>query len=66
MAHRLASRETYEAMIAFLERHYELTKSEDVGGLLGSMRLLDDGVSADPAMGSDWQQAIETMQARNE
>ena len=46
------------AMYSFLDNYYQLTKSDDVGGLLGSMSLLNDGRSADPAIQEEWEEAI--------
>lgn len=54
-------KEAYLSMFAFLERYYELTKSDDIGSLLGSMSLLQDGETADPAIWNDWLEAIEKV-----
>jgi hypothetical protein len=62
---QLTERESYQAMIYFLEKYYELTNSSDVGALLGSMQLLEDGASADPALWSDWLGAIQRVQRRS-
>ena len=51
-------RQAYSAMYIFLEEYYQLTKSDDIGGLLGSMSLLPDGGSADPAILEDWSVAL--------
>jgi hypothetical protein len=48
----------YHAMFRFLEKYYELTGSGDIGALLGSMALLDDGKPADPAMWGEWLEVI--------
>jgi hypothetical protein len=61
---RLNERESYAAMVIFLEKYYELTNSSDVGALLGSMQLLEDGTPADAALWSDWLQAIQSVQRR--
>ncbi|WP_299775774.1 hypothetical protein [uncultured Pseudoteredinibacter sp.] len=45
-------------MFSFLEEYYSLTKSDDVGALLGSMTLLNDGTSSDPAIIEDWKEAV--------
>ncbi|WP_196987647.1 hypothetical protein [Caenimonas aquaedulcis] len=54
----LTSREAYLAMFAFLEAHYQRTKSDDIGALLGDLTLLPGGTSADPAAIVDWQHAL--------
>ncbi len=50
----LTTEEAYAAMFRFLEEYYWATKSDDVGALLGSMSLLEDGSTADPAIRSEW------------
>ncbi|KER00948.1 hypothetical protein LGZ99_23995 [Photorhabdus temperata] len=53
--------QAYKAMFYFLEHEYELTKSDDIGCLLGSMdwTIWDDSSSpADPAMWEDWLIAV--------
>lgn len=49
----------YKAMFNFLEAYYERGKSDEIGGLLGDLSLLDDGSSADPAMMEDWDDAYQ-------
>ena len=55
---RLSKREAYLAMFSFLEQRYDMTKSDELGALLGSMSLLRDGGTADPAIWEDWCQAV--------
>ena len=59
----LTKKEAYLAMYSFLEHMYELTKSDDIGGLLGGMSLLQDGETADPAALADWEDAIKKVKA---
>ncbi len=47
-------------MLIFLEGYYARTRSEDVGALLGALRLLPDGRTADPAAMEDWQAVVAT------
>ena len=54
----LTEEQAYLAMYAFLEEYYELTGSDEIGGLLGSMSLLEDGDTADSAILEDWKTAI--------
>ena len=49
----------YLAMIEFLENYWKLTNLDEIAGLLGSMRLLKDGTSADPAMFNEWAEAYD-------
>jgi hypothetical protein len=58
--HDLVSvRDAYRAMFRFLDVYYELTKSDEVAGLLGGMNLRDDGTSMDPAMWHEWLKAVQ-------
>jgi hypothetical protein len=50
----MTEQQAYRAMLKFLERHYDSTGADDIASLLGSMSLLNDGQSADPAMRKDW------------
>jgi len=45
-------------MALFLEKYYESTKSDDVGALLGSMMILGDGGTADPAVWEEWIECV--------
>ena len=56
---KLSEQEAYAAMFAFIEHQYTMTKSDDLGALLGSMSLLPDGATVDPAIWDDWCKAIE-------
>jgi hypothetical protein len=55
----MTSKQAYAAMFHFLEEVYLRTKSDDLGGLLGGMSILDDGSPADRAIIADWQEAVE-------
>ena len=55
----MTDEQAYAAMFHFLEDLYFRTKSDDVGSLLGSMSLLPDGGTADPAVAKDWQKAVQ-------
>jgi hypothetical protein len=47
--------QAYKAMILFLEKEYELTKSNDLGGLLGGYQLqTDEKDTIDSAAWNDW------------
>lgn len=56
---RLTEKEAYLAMFYYLEHLYDLTGSDYLGGLLGSMMLLEENVTADPALWKNWQNAVE-------
>lgn len=59
MTETLTADQGYKAMLYFLEDYYRLTGADDVGTLLGSMSLLENGRPADPGMAGDWHRAIE-------
>ena len=50
----LTNEQAFLAMYSFLEKYYESTQSDDVGALLGSLSLLNDGNPADPAIQEEW------------
>jgi len=54
----LTLKEAYAAMYVFLEKRYNQTKSDDIGGMLGDMSFLQDGSTADPATWGDWLKSI--------
>lgn len=62
---KLTEHEAYAAMFAFLEHRYRLTESDDLGTLLGSMSLLPDGGTADPAIWEDWLNAIREAESQS-
>jgi hypothetical protein len=55
---KLSIREAYIAMYAYLEGLYEETKADYLGGLLGGMSLLEDGLTVDPAAWQGWIEAV--------
>ena len=66
----LTEKEAYLAAYAFLDRRDEQTRSNrpytevfDLDDLLGSMQLLPDGNTADPAVRYDWCSAVRTALA---
>ena len=58
---KLTIQEAYIAMLNYLENLYFLTKSDDLAGFLGSMQLLDDKSTWDPAVWGDWIEAVEKV-----
>ena len=55
--------EAYQAMFLFLDFYWKLggKKSDELAGLLGSLALLPDGESADPALMDDWKKCVEEV-----
>ena len=49
----------YAAMFEFLNSYYESTKSDDIGSLLGSMSIMEDGDPVDIAFKYEWKESIE-------
>jgi len=62
---RLTLEQAYCAMFYFLKKEYEMTKSDDIGGLLSSLdgTIWTDGGSADPAAWKDWLDAVKKMRS---
>jgi hypothetical protein len=60
----MSEQEAYEAMYAFLVELYERTQSNTLGSLLGSMSLLPDGKTADPAIWSDWLRCVQRAKSK--
>jgi hypothetical protein len=55
----MTEQQAYAAVFHFLEEFWKRTKSDDVGMLLSSMSILQDGQPADAAITADWQEAVE-------
>ena len=53
----MTDEQAYAAMYYFLDQYYMRTKSDDVGGLLSFMSLVE-GEPADLAIRADWQEAV--------
>jgi hypothetical protein len=51
-------KEIFDAMITLLEKYYERTNSDDIGGLLSDLGYIDYGATADPAAWYDWQDSL--------
>ncbi len=58
---KLTEKQAYLAMIEFLDDYYQQTQSDEIGEILGSLQLLEDGKPADPAMWEDWLKSIEKI-----
>ena len=54
----LNAKEAYQAMFRFIEMYYERTQADDIGAILGSMSILEDGKPADGVMWQEWLDAI--------
>ncbi|MBB1089101.1 hypothetical protein H4F99_11480 [Lysobacter sp. SG-8] len=54
---QLTQEQAYMAMFVFLDKQFSLG-CEELGGILGSMSLLQDGSPADQAFIQDWQEAV--------
>lgn len=61
MSESLSSKEALEAMILFLNLYWERGKPEEIGDLLGSLTLLEDGVCADAALSHDWNECVKKV-----
>lgn len=62
MKDKLTLLEAYKAMYAFLENYYNQTGHPDeVGLILGDLRILESGKTVDPAAWQDWLSAVEKV-----
>lgn len=59
----LTIEESYKSMVNFLEKYYQRTNSDDIGGLLGDIMLIDEGITADPASWNYWLEAVEKIKS---
>ncbi|NRT79461.1 hypothetical protein [Clostridium beijerinckii] len=59
----LTIQEAYKSMVNFLEKYYQRTNSDDIGGLLGDIMLIDEGITADPASWDDWLESVERIKS---
>lgn len=50
----MESLDIYKKLFSFLEKKYFENKNDDLGLLVGDMRIIDDGESADISMLKDW------------
>lgn len=57
----LTVEEAYLAMVNYLNDLYEITESDELGGLLGDMQFLEDGGTADPAVWGEWLIAVKRV-----
>jgi len=58
---RLTKLQAFNVMTKFLDEYYEVTASDFMGGLISSLFFLPDGVTADPAFWSEWDDAIKKI-----
>lgn len=63
---KVSIRDAYLAMFEYLRRYYERGRSDEIGGMLGSLSLLRDGMSADPAAMSDFLVSMDTVRRAEE
>ncbi len=63
MEETITVKEAYAAMFSYLKSLYDTTGSDDLGGFLGSMSMLEDGTPADPGVWDDWMRAVQQARA---
>ena len=66
--HQVSVEQAYRAMFYFLEKEYEMTKSDEIGGMLGSLswEITGGNGPADPAAWDDWLEAVRKAVAIDE
>ena len=66
---KLTIEQAYRAMFYFLEQEYELTKSDELGGMLGSLSWgiwKDVAGPADPGAWEEWMEAVQKALSKSE
>jgi hypothetical protein len=58
---QLTERQAFEAMVRFLEGVYDRTQSDDIGGLLSDLLIVEANETADPAAWKDWMNSVQTV-----
>lgn len=62
MTENLTLLEAHKAMCSFLSNYYfQMGKPDEIGALLGDLRLLQDDTPVDPAAWSDWLEAVRNV-----
>ena len=54
----LTSAQAFSAMVQFLEQYYDRAHSDDVAVLVSHLKLLEDGMTVDPATWQDWMNCV--------
>ena len=57
----LSTDDAYDVVFDYLKTYFRKTKSEDILSILSSMPLVSDGIAVDPAIQSDWSDAIDKL-----
>jgi hypothetical protein len=71
MTSKLTNLQAFNTMRKFLEYHFNMTSSDDLGALLSCMQFLPDNITVDPALGKHWaivtnnKKTITTLEAFN-
>ncbi|CAG9267549.1 conserved hypothetical protein [Paraburkholderia unamae] len=65
---KLTIEQAYRAMFYFLEHEYDLTKADELGGMLSSLswEITGGHGPADPGAWQDWQEAVSKALAKSE
>lgn len=65
---KLTIEQAYRAMFYFLEHEYDLTKADEIGGMLSSLswEITGGHGPADPGAWEDWQEAVSKALSREE
>lgn len=58
MEEKITPLEAYKAMIIFLDEYHYRFGQDSVASVLGSIHLIDENRTADPAAWEDWLEAV--------
>lgn len=65
MEKKITILEAYKAMVAFLDDYYVRFGQDSLGSVLGSIHLINDETTADPAAWFDWLEAVKRILAES-
>lgn len=65
---KITLQQAYRAMYYFLDNEYQLTGSDELGGLLGSLswEIWKEGTPGDPGAWQDWTVAVQKAVAETD
>jgi hypothetical protein len=66
MEEKLTLLEAYKAMLSFLDEYYFHYELDNLGGILGSLELMPNNTTADPAAWEDWLEAVKRVLAEKQ
>ena len=66
MEEKITLLDAYKAMVSFLDDYYFRYGQENLGSVLGSLQLLPNETTADPAAWYDWLESVKKVVDKKE